>query len=45
MVLAISLMMELLSVDGKQLHESLTRNVCPVENVGISHSFLNLGVR
>jgi hypothetical protein len=45
MVLAKSLVMEPLSVDSKQLHESLTRNVLPLENVGISHSFLNLGIR
>jgi hypothetical protein len=45
MELVKSLVMELLSVDGKQLHESLTRNVRPLENVGISHSFLNLGIR
>jgi hypothetical protein len=36
---------DVLSVDSEPLHESLTRNVWPLENVGISHSFLNLGVR
>jgi hypothetical protein len=37
MVLAISLVMDLLSVDGMQLHERVTRNVWPLEKIGTSN--------